>query len=226
MNNKKQALLIIGSLRGSKSTSYYLGSMLTDMLIRKDFQVHELYINGIVDTGNSAGTLMSLVDAADILILSSPLYIDCAPYMVIRMMELISRNRIHNTSAKKQRFLVISNGGYPEAHHSNAAISIYRKFADEAGFYWIGGLSLGMGAALTVPIIRKIGFMIRGIKRSLDMSADAIAGDRPVPDAAINFMAKPFIPIWLYSFLGRSAARYFSITNGAWDIYKKPVVCS
>ena len=40
------------------------------------------------------------------------------------------------------------------------------------------------------------------LKKALDLSAEALAQGRAIPQAAQDFLAKPFIPSWLYRLMG------------------------
>jgi hypothetical protein len=138
-------------------------------------------------------------------------------------MEMIAGHRKKSGSDKKRNgFIVITNGGYPEARHNDTVMSIYRNFASDAGFDWLGGLAMGMGAALTVPLVRKTGPLLVNMRRSLRLAADAVSAGMPLPAESAELMARPLVPVWFYSFMARSVAKFFSVTNGAGSIYSQP----
>lgn len=223
MNSDKKAFLLVGSLRGSKSTSAFIGEYLLDLLVHKGFRSEKMYINDTIAADDKSNKFMIILNNADVVIFSTPLYIDCEPYLIIKIMEGIVEARRNKEGIKKQRFIVISNGGYPETQHNNTVLPIYRNFALESGFEWSGGLAFGMGAAFSVPLVRKISFMMRNIKKSLSIVATSILHDKPIPKNAVELMGKPLVPIWAYSAIARGIARFFSITNGAGNIYNMPI---
>jgi hypothetical protein len=89
------------------------------------------------------------VDAADIVILAFPLYVDGLPYLVTQAFEQIAAHRANETDVWLPLFLAIANCGFPEAAHNATALAICRQFADKAGFAWAGGLALGEGGAIS-----------------------------------------------------------------------------
>jgi len=43
-----------------------------------------------------------------------------------------------------------------------------------------------------------MGGMVRNVTRSLDLAAAALAEGKPVPQEAVELMAKPLVPAWGY----------------------------
>ena len=91
---------------------------------------------------------------SDILIISSPLYIDSPPYMTIKVMELISKNVQAGKISKKKRLLfAISCAGYLEYYHNMTALRIFEQFGKKNGFTWAGGFPIGAaGTYIAYPI--------------------------------------------------------------------------
>ena len=83
MSGRRDCLLIVGSFRGPRSTSDLIGSYLTGLLAEKGFSAKKLYLTEALGSEEKRGELLSCVDGSDIVIFSSPLYIDCQPYLVI-----------------------------------------------------------------------------------------------------------------------------------------------
>lgn len=114
----------------------------------------------------------------------------------------IVKNFLDGLEPKRRMFVAISNSGFPEAHQSNTALAICRKFADEAELDWAGGLALGGGAAIDGKPLDKTGGMTRNVRKSLDIAAQDIAAGHPISQQAIDLMAKPISHTWLYILLG------------------------
>ena len=220
MNSQKNAILIVGSFRRKRSASEFIGDFLLKELHEKGFLTEKVYTVDLLNSERMVDSFLIKIDNSDIVIISAPLYIDCEPYSVIKAMENIANHRKIANNVKVPQFLAISNGGYPEPHHSDTAIDIYRCFAKEAGFNWAGGLTFGMGAALTVPVLKSLWAI--PFNNALKFVAKTLAEGKPIPSVYISRIRKTIIPIWMYSFLARSVARFFSLTNGSWDIYKRP----
>ena len=100
-------------------------------------------------------TLLAAVDAADIVILAFPLYVDGLPYLVTQALEQIAARRAAlQTDIRRPRFLAIANCGFPEVQHNATALAICRQFADEAGFALGGRAGAGRGRGDLGPAAR------------------------------------------------------------------------
>ncbi len=109
----KQALLLVGSPKSSRSTSESLGEYLLARLAEKGFQTERVRILAAVFKQDRIADFLAAVDRADLLVLASPLYVDSLPYPVIRALERIARHRCGH-AVSGQRFLSIINCGFPE----------------------------------------------------------------------------------------------------------------
>jgi multimeric flavodoxin WrbA len=195
----RNILLLIGSAKKEQSNSESLGTYLVEKLQQKGFEAETLFVHRAV---KDADKFIEAVDKADLIILASPLYVDSLPYSVIKGMEQIAEYRKNQASDKKQSFAAIINCGFPEAHQNNTAIAICRRFAKEAGFNWAGGLRLGGGEAIGGKPLAGLGFMVRNVMKSLDIVAQDIADGKPISEKAVQLMAKPLMPRWLYCLIG------------------------
>ncbi len=202
MNSGERALLLVGSPRGPKSNSESLGAYLLDQLRERGLETEKLRIYALLKSDEGGSKLLAAVDRADIIVLAAPLYVDSAPSGVIRAMELILEARGGQEAPKKPWFVAIVNCGFPEARQNDTALRIYRRFAAECGLEWAGGLALGGGEVIGRRPLHRAGRRLRHVRRSLDVTADALAEGRPVPDEAVALMAKPVIPKWLLLSVG------------------------
>jgi multimeric flavodoxin WrbA len=197
----QRALLLVGSPRTRKSTSNSLGSYLFEQLSRQNIQTETIYIHTTMRSTERTKALLKAVDAADLVLLAFPLYVDSLPAPAIEALERIAAHQQGQTTRKL--FAAIANCGFPEAHHNNTALAICAIFAQQAGFEWSGSLSLGAGEGLVhgVPL-NEAGGPAVPIKKSLEMAAEALAAGERIPQAAIDLMAKSFVPGWLYRAMG------------------------
>jgi hypothetical protein len=74
--------------------------------------------------------------------------------------------------------------------------------------WWLGG-----GEAIAGKPLEKACGLVRNDKRSLQLSAKFLAEGGAIPDEAMELIAKPLIPSWLYRWFGergwkRQAKRY------------------
>jgi len=196
------ATLLVGSPRGPKSTSDALGTYLLERLNEKGVSINKIYLHQALASEQGLNTLFRDVGETDIIILASPLYADGHHCCVIRAMELMHENRKSRPPIKKQVMVAVSNSGFPESWHNNLSLAISRRFALESGFAWAGGLALGGGESIAGRPLEEAGRLVRNVKKSLNLVADALARREDVPEEAIELMARPLIPKWLYLLIG------------------------
>jgi hypothetical protein len=213
MNKNANILLLVGSPKSASSTSNSLGDYLISHLEQLGLSVDKEYIYKLVRKEEGQKKLLTKVEEADMIILAFPLYIDCLPAGVIEALELIADRRKSKKDRKKQRFAIIINCGFPETQHNNTAIAICKFFAREVGFEWKGALSLGMGGAIGGRSLEERGGMVRNVIKGLNLSAQALAEGKDIPEEATELFGKKFIPISLYTKVGnmgwnRQAKKY------------------
>lgn len=144
MTMTKQVTFLMCSPRGDKSASYSLGSYVTRLLEEKGIAQQSFKIYQIIKNSQKIDEMIKSIDGSDIIVLSSPLYIDGAPYMTIKLMDIITEKNNQGKLSKKDRLLFAnSNAGYLEYYHNNIALRIYEQFAEKNGFTWAGGLPIG-----------------------------------------------------------------------------------
>jgi hypothetical protein len=203
MTSLKTALLLVGSAKPTgQSTSEALGSYLAQKLAERDIAVTTMHVARAMRTEERTAALLAAVDAADIVILAFPLYVDGLPYLVAQALEQIATHRATETDIRRPLLLAIANCGFPEAAHNATALAICRQFADEAGFAWAGGLALGEGGAINGQPLARAGGMVRNVAAALDLAAVALAEGGPVPAEATALMTRPFIPARAYVLMG------------------------
>jgi hypothetical protein len=198
MNGTRHATLLIGSPRGPASTSESLGTYLLRRLAEHGLETEKAYVNQSLNSDRSREALLRLADSSDLLILTFPLYADSLPSRVIAALELMAQHKRRENMPRRQRLVAIVNSGFPEARQNDTALAICRRFAEEAGIDWAGGLALGGGEMIAGRPLTEVGGSVRNIRKALDLTAAAIAEGEPVPKEAADLMAKLVIPSRLY----------------------------
>jgi hypothetical protein len=191
MNN---VLLLIGSPKRSASTSESLGSYLEQGLRSKGLTVNKLHLKKVMGVNNSTQEVLAAIDDSETIIFAVPLYVDTMPAHVTRMMEAMHEHHRQGGSNKNKKLLAIVNCGMPDPMHNSTAIGIFHRFADLSGFEWAGGLSLGGGSIIDGKPLGTLGNDVKSVKRSLDLTASALADGKPVPEEALKLMSQPLIP--------------------------------
>jgi multimeric flavodoxin WrbA len=204
----RSALLLVGSPRTKKSTSHSLGSYLFEQLSDRRIETKTIHIHTSLRSTERMKTLLEAVEAADLVLLAFPLYVDSLPAPTIEALERIAAHRAADVGTnphqtRPQLFAAISNCGFPEAHHNETALAICANFARQAGFNWAGSLALGAGEGMIhgMPLNELDGRVIP-LKKALDLAAEALAGGLVIPQEAQSLLAKPFIPAWMYRWMG------------------------
>lgn len=211
----RHALLLIGSPKPGYSSSESLGDYLLGQLQQKGYNIEKIKISRIIKTDIGIKQLISSINECDVLFMASPLYVDGVPAAVVKAMEIIAAQRKGRETVKKQILSAICNSGFPEANQNHPALDIYRNFARETGFTWSGGIALGGGGIINGKPLNDLGSRVKNVVRSLDLIAAALAGGNPVPKEAVELMAKPVAPHWLYVLFSQIGWHIAAIKNGA-----------
>lgn len=203
----RRALLLVGSPRTHKSTSHSLGGYLFERLGAQNIHTETIHLHTVLRSQEKSRKMLEAVQAADLVLLAFPLYVDSLPAPTIEALERIAAHRkaqgdgTHQTPRKL--FAAIANCGFPEARHNDTALAICATFARQAGFEWAGSLALGGGEGMVhgTPLNEMDGRSIP-LKKALDLAAEALAQGQAIPQAAQALWDKPFIPAWLYRLMG------------------------
>ncbi len=203
MKLNKRVLLLIGSPKQQPSTSQSLGTYLIEKMQPQGAAAQTLFVHKSLRTRDRRDNLLKAVNQAHLIVIAFPLYIDCLPSSVIKMMEIVAKDRRQKQALPAQRLVCIVNNGFPEPHQNDTAVAICRQFAKQTGFDWAGSLVLGGGEAINGKPLKEVKAMARNIIKSLDMAAVALSSGSSIPKDAQILMAKGIVPHWLYRWLGK-----------------------
>ncbi len=195
MANAPRVLLLIGSAREPHSTSESLGKYLVEQLRARGMLSEIVFLDHSTATAEQQEVLMALCNWADIVVLTFPLYLDAPPYLVVKTLELIAAHRRNRLQFKHQRLLCLVHCGFPEAAQNDTAIAICRRFARQAEFDWMGGLALGGGELIDGQPLPQLGRKVRHLTHALDLTADALANEQPIPQQAFALFARLLISV-------------------------------
>jgi hypothetical protein len=209
-----RATLLIGSPRGPQSTSHALGTYLLDKLQERGMSVNKIFVQQSLASERGIATLLRAIEEANIIIFASPLYADSHPSGVIAAMELIHEHLSGKPRNIRQLMVAVSNSGFPESSHNDLSLSISRCFAAGCGFEWAGGLALGGGESIGGRSLKKAGGRVRNVRKSLELTAAALAGGENLPESAVTLMAMPIVPRWLYLLIGNVGWRWKAKKQG------------
>jgi len=214
--NSRRALLLVGSPKGTRSTSACLGSRVLDGLKVRGWETHTLTLKASLSKEEGRAELLDAVDRTDLLLLSFPLYNDALPVFVLQALSAIAARRKAAQTPAEQRMAVIINNGFPETYHNAAAIAVCRKFAAESGIHWAGSLALGAGEAISggQPLMERKGLpSVKHVLKALDQAAEALHDGQSVPSKAVEMIAKTPVPLtpfslWRWIFIKKAGSRW------------------
>lgn len=212
----RRALLLVGSPKTRQSTSNSLGGYLFEQLQARSIYTETIYLHTVVRSAKKMAALLEAVEAADLIVLAFPLYVDSLPAPVIEVLEQIVAHRQGQEQPRRQRFAAIANCGFPEAHHNVPAQAMCALFARQADFTWAGSLALGGGQGIVsgAPLTEMDG-RVDHIKAALQQAAEALAQGQAIPAEAQDLAAKPVLPAWMYRLMGgfgwRMQARQYGV---------------
>ncbi|UCE42342.1 MAG: hypothetical protein JSV17_05095 [Candidatus Aminicenantes bacterium] len=107
------------------------------------------------------------------------------------------------------------NCAFPEEHHTETVIRIYKKFAEAVGFTWGGSLSIRAGEALqgrAGKTLEELGSMAKKVKQALGQLAENLSSGSPGEDETMSVIPGSFSRGRL-SFIG---SFFIWITNIGW----------
>lgn len=210
----KSAVLVVGSAKQPHSTSERLAEHMALRLRAQGVATEMLSIHRMINSEARQRDLVAKINAADVVVLAFPLFVDSLPFILVKTLEMVAASRIGNPGPKAQTLMAMVNCGFPEAHQNDLAIAMCRRFAKESGFQWAGGTGLGGGETINGRPLAACGRMVRNVIAALDLAADALAAGRPVPEQAVALMARPLVPNFLYRVVGELGWQWRSHRHG------------
>lgn len=181
----RRVTLLVGSPR-TASTSLVIGEYLLAELQKFGWESEIHRIFPALDSAETWRALSNAVADADLVVLAFPLYVDSMPSGVIRALEKLANERSIRPENKPQQFLAIVNSGFPEAVQIQTALAIAGRFAQEAGFEWAGGISIGGGGSINGKPLDEFGKMVHHLKLGLEHAAEALQNGRAIPEDATD----------------------------------------
>ncbi|MBI5102703.1 MAG: hypothetical protein HZB33_12845 [Nitrospirae bacterium] len=212
-------LLLVGSPRGKRSTSNAIAEYLESKIKETGCKTRRLMLSPLLLSENGKTDIINSLKEAGSIVLAAPLYADGLPSGVLELMELVTE-RADKKDLAGRSLTVVINSGFPEAKHSELALAMAGEFAKEAGLSWHGGLIFGGGEAIKGTPLREAGGRARFLREALDLVASSLAKGEAAPKEAAALMARPFVPSWLYIFMGNLGWRVGAYKNRAYGKLK------
>lgn len=177
----KKLLILNGSPKKRKSQSEKFAAEILKNLSGEEFEVDKVYLYEL----NYSAYLYEQIYSADMVVLATPLYIDCLPAKVIEMLEGLQDYPNVASGEKVPEVYLIMNCGFWEHTHNRLAISIVERFCSQNGFAYMQGISIGSGALITQEN------QFQQVERAVQKLSNTIKG-KEVATKTIEIQAKMF----------------------------------
>ena len=201
MSRLQKAVCLVGSPRGTRSTSQVLGTQLLEELEKQGVSGSLWRTTEMRERQENYAAFAAALADADLLLLSFPLYVDTLPADLIRVLTWLAADE-EKLHLGGKRLTALVNSGFPEAEQNDIALAQCACFARQCGLQWCGGLSLGGGAALNGRPLSDFGAALHHVRGALKEAAGALAAGSEIPTEAARQLARPFMPAWAYLNLG------------------------
>lgn len=222
MSNLNNVLILIGSPKAQNSASNNFASYVEDKFKMNGVDTSKMYIVRH-QKPEKMEELVEKASQSELIVLINPLYIDSIPAITINFMEhfcLYHNSRKDSKNTKKQKLLAIFNSGFPEPHQNNVAVRMCENFAQQTNMGWIGGITIGMGAAFESRRVKDAGGMSRNLRKGMDLIVDSLSQNDDIPHDAVRIASKPLMPL----FLAKWGMRFFGGRMWKGQVKDKSVV--
>ena len=214
-----ELVIIIGSPRLKRSTSYSIVEYLKNGLTTHDWTVHTIFAHQAFNNETKMNELQEKIKNADIIGIIFPLYVDGIPGPLVQILEKIRDQHLMLTDKK---LFTIVNSGFPEPHHSDIAVEMIKQFSNETQAEFIGGLTIGAGGMVGGMPIDQIKNRIKRLVTALDLTIQSLSETQTIADEAKQILSKPIFSKTLYNTFANMGWKHRAKKYGVKDLYLKP----
>lgn len=207
----KKLLVLNGSPKKRKSqTTKFLSELLINFS-DKEYEIDIIYLYEL----NYSEYLFQQIAGTDILILGTPLYIDCLPTKVIELMEGLEIYKKEGFFENAPECYLVINCGYMEHEQNEVAIKIVENYFSQIGYNFRQAISIGSGAMILETKDRNL--VEKGMRT---MSRVIQNTEKPKGNIGINVAMPKFIFIAKADKVWLDAAKKREMTKE--DLKKQP----
>lgn len=214
---------LIGSNRGEKSTSESLVNYMAQRFVSHGIPVSKHYAIRMYHQLHGQDAFFQELDESELLIVSSPVYVDLLPAPLIHVLEGV-RERLGRNGLAGRKILAVIHSGYPEPQQRRPGLEMCRCFAREMGMEWCGGLSFGGTSPISGRPLEDVGGMTKGIRSTLDQTAEKIVkgGLTGVETLVLEDRSTIPVPPWLVKLMMNVMTRNNARKSGIKDLKARP----
>lgn len=177
----KKVLIFNGSPRKNK-TSFSFASTIKALAEKEGHNTEIVHIIDYYDKKKAIGELKAIIGEADLIGLSSPLYVDSLPSYVIWFYERLAEEL--KTELKGKAYFAIGQCGFPDITMNEPLLESSRLFAVATGMRWLGGLSYGGGAMLDGARLEDLGKKGEKMTLAFKLALDNLLKGKEIPKEA------------------------------------------
>lgn len=213
----RRLVILSGSPKPTRSASAVLGARLAELMAPKGWESVTFRSAAVLASPERWVEFAAAYGAADLIVLSLPLYVDGLPAPLVRVLEKLAPWGTNVGAGPEPgaapgpkpgaRLAAMVQSGFPEARQNVTALGMCRVFARKAGLRWAGGLAIGSGGAISRRLEAR-GRLARYLVRALDLTAAFLGDGKDIPAEAVALAARPPVPGF--------ALVYRVITNSQW----------
>lgn len=193
---KRKALLIIGSPKFTNSASENLGNLLLSGLVSQGFEGQVEHVGKVLRNGNTA-KLFEAMSSANVVIVSSPLYVDSLPAPLISILE-----QYRGIPGIGAGLVGVVNSGFPESSQSRFALDMLRFFANRNDFCWLGGFAVGCGGVFGGKKDLLKFKPAQNVVTAFHKAVLHLSGGEAIPGEALALASKEIMPKGVYTMMG------------------------
>lgn len=206
----RHAVVWVGSAKpAGTSTSEGLGQALLDRLAKRGWTTEVVHAAGSVQLSRrDAPALLDAVERADLLIVASPVYVDCLPSLVLAGLARLADADL----MARPVVLPMVQCGFPEVEQTELAVRVVENAVREAGWGWAGPLAVGGGGMLGGSLEKG---HCTAQREGLDQAADALDAGEGVPMEATERFAMASVSPGAYRLAGQAGWLWQAFRNRA-----------
>lgn len=221
----RKIIALTGSTRGKKTASESMVNYLFDIIGDRDFLKVEKYrAHEIFNNSNKLDQFRREITKADILLISSPIYVHSLPYPLTVIMEEMARG-MGDTLYNKE-LLTIIHSSYPGEIQRKAGYEICERFAEEMGMKWLGAIGFAGTALLEGRPIDELGRSAKWMKKALNEVGNSMIEGTEISEKARrmagNFFSIPLPLRAIKIFLNFRVK--FKMHKNNLDLYAQPII--
>ena len=210
MSDAKRVTLLVGSPKGlERSGSGRLGRVVTSGLETLGWDCSAHHLHAAVANDDAMSQLLTAVDHSDLVVLSTPLYVDGLPAPAIHALHKIALHRSNGDVERVPRFFSIVNCGFVDPWQNEGAQNMLKLFCEQAHLDPVGDLSLGAGGALT-----------KKVRQAFELAITALNEGTQIPVSIRKLTNKRIMPAFLYVLGGNFMWNKQAKANGVRDQLK------